>query len=251
MTAQFLIGTSGWTYDHWKGSFYPAEVAKSRWFDYYATQFATVEVNATFYRPFADQTYHKWRERAPANFTYVLKVPKLITHRKYLAEARDEISAFWRSASLLQAKLGLILLQVAPDTPFDLERLRQAILAFGDPHRVAVEFRRGDWLNDEVLALLSDLGSVFVNADSPRMRLMDRVTSQVGYIRLHGRTHWYLHDYMPDELDEIAETAHRMSAKGARVVYIFFNNDFEGHAPRNALALMTRLPVLTRGGKEL
>jgi uncharacterized protein YecE (DUF72 family) len=243
MTAQYLVGTSGWTYDHWKESFYPAELAKSRWFDFYAAQFPAVEVNATFYRKFADLTYVKWRERAPAGFTYVLKVPKFITHRKYLADAGDEIRTFWRSASLLEDKLGLILLQVAPATPFDLERLRLALLAFGDPHRVAVEFRRKDWLNDQTLDLLRDCGATFVSVDSPRVSPVDWVTSQAGYLRLHGRSHWYSHDYTPAELDEIAETALRMAANGAKTVYIFFNNDFEGHAPRNALALMTRLPV--------
>jgi uncharacterized protein YecE (DUF72 family) len=242
MTMQFLIGTSGWTYDHWKGSFYPADLAKSRWFDYYAAQYPAVEVNATFYRTFADQTYLKWRERAPAGFTYVLKAPRFITHRKYLADAGDEIRAFWRSASLLEDKLGLILLQVAPATPFDLERLRQALLAFGDPRRVAVEFRRKDWLNDQTVTLLRDCGAAFVSVDSPRVRPVDWVTSQVGYLRLHGRSHWYSHDYTPAELDEIAETARHMAANGAKMVYIFFNNDFEGYAPRNALALMTRLP---------
>jgi len=246
MTTQFLVGTSGWTYDHWKGTFYPEKLAKSRWFDHYATQFPAVEVNATFYRTFADQTYHKWRERAPAGFTYVLKVPKLITHRKYLADVGDEIRAFWRSAALLEDKLGLVLLQVAPGTPFDLERLRQAILAFGDPRRVAVEFRRRDWLNDETRALLADCGATFVSVDSPRTRPVDWITSQAGYIRLHGRSRWYSHDYTPEELDEIAEIARRMAANGAKTVYVFFNNDFEGYAPRNALTLMTRLPTPDR-----
>jgi len=242
MTPQYLIGTSGWTYDHWKGSFYPDGLAKSRWFDFYATQFPAVEVNATFYRTFTDQTYAKWHARAPADFTYVLKVPKLITHRLYLADAGNEIRAFWRSASLLEDKLGLVLLQVAPGTPRDLERLRQAVLTFSDPQRVAVEFRHKDWLNDQTIDLLRDCKATFVSVDSPRTRPVDWVTSQVGYIRLHGRSRWYSHDYTPAELDEIAETARRMTANGAKQVYIFFNNDFEGYAPHNALALMTRLP---------
>src|SRR5512136_2995851 len=121
MKAQYLIGTSGWTYDHWKGTFYPDGLAKSRWFDYYAEQFPAVEVNATFYRRFADQTYVKWLERAPAGFIYVLKAPKLITHRKYLVDAEEDIRLFWRSACILEDKLGLVLLQVAPGTPYDLE----------------------------------------------------------------------------------------------------------------------------------
>jgi uncharacterized protein YecE (DUF72 family) len=240
MTAQFLVGTSGWTYDHWKGLFYPEGLAKSRWFDYYAEQFPAVEVNATFYRRFADTTYAKWWERAPEGFIYVLKAPRLITHRMYLADAEEEIHTFWQSASLLGDKLGLVLLQVAPDTPYDLERLRQALLAFGDPHRVAVEFRRKEWLNNETLGLLHACGAAFVSADSPRQRLVDWVTSDAGYIRLHGRSRWYSHDYSSAELDEIARVARHMADNGAKTVYIFFNNDFEGYAPKNALELLAR-----------
>jgi uncharacterized protein YecE (DUF72 family) len=241
MSVQFLVGTSGWTYNDWKGTFYPKGLAKRSWLDYYVTQFPTVELNATFYRRFPDQTYRRWCEHAPAGFTYVLKAPRLITHRKYLVDVEDEIRAFWRSASLLGDKLGLILLQIAPATPYDLERLQVALLTFGDSRRVAVEFRRKEWLNDEVLRLLSDCGAAFVSADSPSSRLVDWVTSDVGYIRLHGRDRWYSHDYTPEELGEIAEAAHRMVTNGAKVVYIFFNNDFEGYAPQNALALSAPL----------
>lgn len=235
---RILIGTSGWTYDHWKGLFYPADLPKSRWFDYYATKFPTVEINATFYRTFKDQTYHKWRDRAPAGFTYVLKAPKLITHRKYLEGVEGEIRGFWRSASLLENKLGLILLQVAPGTPCDLGRLKSAILSFGDPRKVAVEFRNKKWLNNEVRNLLIDLGAVFCNPDSPRGKLTDWATSDVAYIRLHGREHWYSHNYTAAELQEIKELASRMGENGAKTVYIFFNNDFEGYAPKNAMGLM-------------
>jgi uncharacterized protein YecE (DUF72 family) len=241
MTAQYFVGTSGWTYDHWKGSFYPEGLAKSRWFEYYAARFSTVEINATFYRTFGDQTYQNWRERVPADFVYVLKVPRLITHRQYLVDAESEIRAFWRSATLLEEKLGLVLLQVAPQTRYDPDLLRRAILTFGEPRRVAVEFRRKDWLNDEVRGLLTDCGATFVSVDSPRQQPLDWVTSQAGYLRLHGRSRWYSHDYNAAELDEMAEIAHRMADQGAKAIYIFFNNDFEGHAPRNALALKDRL----------
>jgi uncharacterized protein YecE (DUF72 family) len=236
--AQFLIGTSGWTYDHWKGGFYPQGLAKSRWFDYYAERFPTVEVNATFYRRFGDQTYIKWRERSPADFCYVLKVPQLITHRKFLVDAGEEIHAFSRSASLLEDKLGLLLLQVAPQTRYNPELLRQAILEFDRPDLVAVEFRSQDWLNTEVRALLTECGATFVSVDSPKQKPLDWVTSKTGYIRLHGRSRWYSHDYTPAELEEIAGIARSMVKSGAKTVYIFFNNDFECYAPKNALALM-------------
>jgi uncharacterized protein YecE (DUF72 family) len=233
----FFIGTSGWTYDHWKGCFYPQELAKTRWFDYYASRFSSVEINATFYRIFKDQTYQKWKERAPQGFGYVLKAPRLITHRKYLVDVEEDIQRFFQSCSLLEDKFEMILLQVAPNMPCDLNRLRLALTAFPDPTRVAVEFRRAEWLSLETMHLLHTFGTTICNVDSPRQKLTTFSTSQRAYLRLHGRKHWYSYDYSPDELQEIATLAHELVGKGAQQVYIFFNNDFEGYAPANALAL--------------
>lgn len=233
----FLIGTSGWSYAHWKGIFYPEGLPRSRWFEYYAARFPTVEVNATFYRRFRDETYRKWYDKAPPGFTYVLKAPRLITHRKYLSGVNEEIRDFYRSASLLRDRLGLILLQLAPATPYEPERLRSALLAFGRPDRVAVEFRHERWLTDEVRQLLRQLGAVFCNADSPVTPLSHWVTGEAAYLRLHGRSQWYTHDYSDEELIGIAGHARAMATAGAQRVYIFFNNDTNGYAPKNAQSL--------------
>ncbi len=234
----FLVGTSGWTYEHWKERFYPAGLPKSRWFEYYLTRFQTVEVNATFYRFFRDQTYLNWRERTPGGFKFVLKVPRLITHLKQLMDVEEDIQQFWNSASRLGDKLGLVLLQIAPDMPYDPARLRRAIQAFGNPHQVAVEFRREDWFNAEIRGLLQETGAIFCDAESPRFQLTGWVTSVTGYIRLHGRQQWYAYNYSDEDLKEIASKAHQMQANGAKRVYIFFNNDYAGYAPANALSLI-------------
>jgi uncharacterized protein YecE (DUF72 family) len=239
--ATFFVGTSGWTYDHWKGCFYPEGLPKSRWFDHYASRFSAVEINATFYRAFKDQTYLKWRERAPQGFGYVLKAPKNITHRKYLVDVEADLQVFCQSAALLEDRLEMILLQVAPGTPFDLERLQKALLAFSEPTRVAVEFRNPHWFTEEVEGLLKTVGATFCNPDSPRQKLTNILTSNRAYLRLHGRKHWYSYNYSRDELVEIAGLAREMAHRGANRVYIFFNNDFEGNAPANALALLDLL----------
>ncbi len=238
---RFVIGTSGWTYDHWRGCFYPPELPKSRWFEFYASRFAAVEVNATFYRSFQEQTYKNWRERAPQGFGYVLKAPRTITHRKYLLDVEQEIQAFCRSSALLEDRLEMILLQIAPGTPCDLPRLEKALLAFPEPQKVAVEFRRSEWLTPQTEELLRAVGATFCNADSPRQRLTDILTSRRAYLRLHGRKRWYTYDYSTDELGEIAALARALVARGAERVYVFFNNDFEGYAPANALALLNLL----------
>jgi uncharacterized protein YecE (DUF72 family) len=236
-SATYLIGTSGWTYDHWKGCFYPPDIPKSRWFEYYASRFSAVEINATFYRSFRDQTYHKWMERAPHGFGYVLKAPRVTTHRKYLQDVEEEIDKFCRSTELLKDRLEMILLQLAPHTPYDLKRLEKALLAFHDPGKVAVEFRKPQWYTSETETLLRSLGAAFCNVDSPRQDLTHILTSDRAYLRLHGRKRWYSYDYSLEELREIAALARELANRGAKRVYIFFNNDFEGFAPANALAL--------------
>jgi len=237
----FFVGTSGWTYDHWKGCFYPSNLAKSHWFDFYAERFNAVEINATFYRAFQDQTYLNWKACAPQGFGYVLKAPKTITHRKLLKDVDADIQTFCQSAALLEDTFEMILLQIAPNQPYDLGLLKQALQAFIDPTRVAVEFRNACWFNQETEHLLSSIGAAFCNADSPRQKLTNILTSERAYLRLHGQKNWYSSDYSDEDLARIAELAHGLVARGAKRVYIFFNNDFGGYAPVNALGLQQLL----------
>jgi len=237
----FLVGTSGWTYAHWKGRFYPAGLSKKQWFDYYVSRFSTVEINATFYRTFKDQIYINWRDRAPAGFKFVLKAPRLITHQKYLLGVEEDIQQFWDSANLLGNMLGLVLLQIPPDMPYDPARLKSAIQAFGNPSQVAVEFRREDWFNDVIRSMLQEMGAVFCDAESPRFQFTGWITSSTAYLRLHGRQNWYSYNYSDEDLREIAEKIRQIEVSGVENVYVFFNNDYEGYAPANALSLIELL----------
>jgi len=237
----FYVGTSGWTYNHWKDTFYPGNIPKTRWFDYYAKTFTAVEINATFYRRFTDTTYQKWRERAPDDFLYVLKVPRQITHRKYLLDSETPIMEFWESVVLLENHFGMVLMQLPPKIPYDPDRLKIALLSFPDPTKVAVEFRHAQWYSDEIKGLLTELGAVFCVVDAPNIRLMDWVTSGSAYIRLHGRKKWYAHDYSNQELEEILNLVEKMKENGARKIFVFFNNDFDGHAPKNAFTFQNML----------
>jgi uncharacterized protein YecE (DUF72 family) len=233
----FFIGTSGWTYDDWKGRFYPEDLPKKRWFEHYASQFSSVEVNATFYRTFKDETYHKWRERAPQHFGYVLKAPRLITHRKFLLDVEGDIQAFYSSCGLLEEKFEMILLQVAPNMPVEIERLHHALLAFPDPHKVAVEFRRPEWYTAETMDMLRQVGATICNVDSPQHTLTDHTTSNRAYLRLHGRLSWYAYNYSDEELRGVTLCTHELTRRGVDRVYIFFNNDYNANAPSNALVL--------------
>ena len=235
------VGTSGWSYDHWKGCFYPEDLAKNRWFHFYAEHFNTVEINATFYRRFKDKTYHKWREQAPDGFRYVLKVPRLISHRHYLNEVTELITDFSRSSQLLEDKLGLILLQLPAKMPYKPERLEAALSSFQNPSLVAVEFRDNRWLTDEIFLMLQKIGANYCNPDYPKHELTSFVTGKYGYLRLHGHKQWYTDNYTATELNSIADTAKAIETQGAVEVFVFFNNDFECYAPKNATALLHML----------
>jgi uncharacterized protein YecE (DUF72 family) len=238
---RFLIGTSGWTYDDWKGLFYPEKLARTRWLEYYASQFHTVEINATFYGTFKDQTYIGWKNRVPSGFGYVLKAPRLITHRKLLLDVEDDIKTFYHSCTLLEDGFEMILLQVAPNTPYDLDRLQKALLAFPDPRRLAVEFRHKRWLNPDVEALLRSIGVTYCDVDSPRQSLTGLLTSDRAYLRMHGRKAWYAYNYSPEELAEIAAVARKLAEHGASHIYAFFNNDYNANAVNNAHLLIEML----------
>jgi len=231
-----LIGTSGWHYDDWRGVFYPEKLARGKWLSFYSNHFRTVEINATFYRWFKESTYVKWSEQVPPYFRFVFKAPRIITHRRYLSGADREIGEFCQQASCAGERFGLILLQLAPNTPVEAERLESALGAFKGC-RVAVEFRDSRWLTGGTRSILERMNAVFCAVDSPKMGITDWVTSDTAYIRLHGKRQWYDDLYSNDELDEIAGHVVRMQSRGAKRVYVFFNNDVCGYAVKNALAL--------------
>lgn len=234
----FFIGTSGWTYGHWKGNFYPADLPVSQWFSFYCSRFNAVEINATFYRRFQDTTYLKWYEKTPPGFCFVLKVPKIITHRKYIQDCFDEIREFSRQAMLLKEKLGCILLQLPPGLKRDKERLEKALDAFSGPIRLAVEFRHASWYDDAVTELLYQRGISFVNADSPKKAIDFSLKTAFPYLRFHGRTGWYNSDYTEEELRKVAAYLAGFALRRDQPCFAFFNNDFGGFAPRNALRLI-------------
>ncbi len=236
-------GTSGWTYKHWKGNFYPEKLAQKNWFAYYVQNFNAVEINATFYRKFRDEVYIRWKEATPENFRFVLKVPRSITHEKLLQATQIDIQLFCRQALLLGEKLGCVLLQLAPRTPYDLKLFEHAIESFDNRLKVAVEFRNKIWLNDAVKKILTIRNVAFCNADSPDSGLTDWLTSPVGYIRLHGKKNWYSYDYSEHELREIADVVAAYNKLGADTVFVFFNNDYHGNAPRNAKVFMSMVDL--------
>jgi len=233
---KIYIGTSGYTYNHWVNIFYPASIKKSKWFEFYQKHFNAVEINATFYRDFTEKTYEKWKNKSLSDFKYFLKVPRLITHIKMLNDVKLDVERFYNTTKILDNKLGGYLLQLHPKTPKNPELLKETIQYFKNSLLI-VEFRNKLWFSDDIINLLKINGTVLCNVQSPEIDLNDIITSNFAYIRLHGIKSWYSYNYTEDDLKHIVNLIKYYKNNDIREVYVFFNNDFNGFAPLNALKL--------------
>lgn len=231
--AAFRVGTSGYQYDHWQGVLYPAGLPKSRRFAFYAERFDTVEVNNTFYRLPAPQTFETWRDAAPSGFRYSLKYSRYGTHMKRLRDPETHLPAFLEGADRLRSRCGPILVQLPPNWGRDLARLEGFLSAAPRRHRWVIEVRDPDWLSDELYNLLASHNVALcihdLIADHPRPTTADWI-----YLRFHGEE--YGGCYSHQALSASARRIRRHLAAG-RDVYAYFNNDRDGHAVENARQL--------------
>lgn len=227
------IGTSGYQYRHWQGLFYPRDLPRRQWFDYYTRHFDTVEINNTFYRLPDGPIFGQWHNQAPGGFLYALKFSRYGSHLKHLKDPGQSIGRFLTAARLLGRHLGPILVQLPPRWRADPQRLDEFLARAPKGQRWAVEFRDADWLRDEVFDILSRHGAALCIHDlisrHPRV-----LTTDWTYLRFHG------------EHDAGSYTAQFLGAQGKRIremlaaghdVYAYFNNDREAHAVHNALDL--------------
>ncbi|MDY7032037.1 MAG: DUF72 domain-containing protein [Thermodesulfobacteriota bacterium] len=228
------IGTSGWNYSHWKGPFYSDDYPKSKWLEYYAQHFNTVEVNATFYQLPKPVTFENWRNRTPESFLWSVKANRYITHIKRLRDAEESLKRLYDSAKLLEFKLGPILFQLPPDFHYD-ETIVKGFLHLLDPSlRHIFEVRNDSWINNVFFQQLKDHNVAFCIADTAgRYPYSEDVTANFVYIRLHGSQKLYASKYSEEELQNWA-----CKIKGwSRDTYVYFDNDFAGYAIANALRL--------------
>src|SRR5688572_2040812 len=181
------VGTSGYSYKEWKGTFYPDDLPAAKMLPFYATHFGTVEINNTFYRMPDEKLVTKWASEVPDGFTFVLKAPQRITHQKKLAGAEEEIRHFFEVASLLGEKLGPALFQLPPYARKDVPRLREFLAIVPRDRRVCLEFRHESWMDDEVFAALREHDAALCAADTDEVTDPDRIfvpTASWGYLRL-------------------------------------------------------------------
>ena len=236
-TGQILIGTSGWSYKSWEKHFYPEDVPVSRHFDFYATQFLTVEINLTFYRLPSETMVVGWLRKAPPGFVYSVKGSRFITHMKKLANLDGALDKFFDRIGPLKNRIGVILWQLPPSLRKDTQRLTDFMAQLPRTYRYAVEFRHPSWLEEETFDVLRRYHAAQVSVSSLAMPTDLAVTSDLVYIRFHGLENGAAHDYTQAELKPWAAHICRQSS-GGKTVYAYFNNDANVRAPANARLLM-------------
>ena len=239
------IGCSGWQYKHWRGDFYPAELPQSRWLEYYAQCFDTVEINNTFYRLPEAATFAAWRRRAPPRFVYAVKASRFLTHMKKLKDPEAPLDLFFSRAERLGPSFGPVLYQLPPRWPVNLQRFETFLKALPRSRRHAVEFREPSWYSDEVFALLGRHRVALCLHDMTGSASERLAVGPFVYVRFHG-TEKYSGSYSNAMLESWAEwLAERLRA--GVPVYAYFNNDVGGHAPRDAVRL--RAAIAARLGQ--
>jgi len=237
------IGTSGWSYEHWQGVFYPERLPKKERFTYFAAHIPTVELNATFYHLFPEKTFQGWSEKAPPRFLYAVKMWRRITHYKRLQGVEDDLRLFLSRITLLSDHLGPVLIQLPPGLHRDdnrlswfLKDLQEARKAMGKTFRTAVEFRHESWFADEVYTILRETGSAFCVGDMPKLEFPRLITTDFTYLRFHGRPHLYRSLYSEETLTGWCGWL-SMQLKAGFDAFVYFNNDFNANAIHNARQL--------------
>ncbi len=236
MSARIHIGTSGWHYKHWVGTFYPPKLPAAKMFAFYQQYFDTVELNNSFYRLPTPEAFISWRDAAADNFCFAVKGSRFLTHNKKLKEPEQALQNLLPRAELLGEKLGPILFQLPPKWKVNLERLELFLQALPKYNRYAFEFREPSWNRDEVYDVLRRHNAAYCIHELAGFHTPILVTADFTYVRLHGPGGKYQGCYAEDKLSEWSERIADWSSQ-LKAVYVYFDNDDSGYAPRNALEL--------------
>ncbi len=228
------VGTSGYNYPEWKGSFYPDDMKPARMLPYYAERFSTVEINATFYRMPTPTTVEGWAKAVPEAFTFVLKAPQRITHFARLKNVDDSLRLFCDTASLLRARLGPLLFQLPPNFKKDLSRLGDLLVQLPPDRRAAFEFRHPSWFDEDVYARLRARNAALCIADTEAGSTPAVATADWGYLRLRAV------EYADAQLTDWVAIMRRIGS-GWREAFVFFKHEEHGTGPALARRFETLL----------
>lgn len=231
------IGTSGWSYSHWRGGFYEWGLAREQWLRYYASRFSSVEINASFYRLPAAETLRDWKTEVPRGFVFALKASRHLTHMKKLRPAPEALERLLACADVLGAGLGPILFQLPPRWHANPARLEEFLAALPSQYRYAVELRDESWWCEQVYRILDRyrVATVWFDLAKRRSPLID--TAPFRYVRWHGPGDApYTGRYGGKRLRPLARNV-RAWRKGGQDVYVYFDNDQAAYATADALTL--------------
>ena len=227
MTTRVLVGTSGYAYKEWKGTFYPEKLPADEFLAFYSSKFSTVEINNTFYRMPTEALLQGWAGQVPEGFTFVLKAAQKMTHIRRLKDCSKEVEYFSRTATVLGDKLGPTLVQLPPNMNKDLPRLVEFLALFPPRWRLAVEFRHESWFGDDVYAALKERDAALCVADTDADEGDPAITPTAtwGYLRLRRE------QYSPKTLKTWAELVQGQAWTDA---YAFFKHEDSGTGPELA-----------------
>jgi uncharacterized protein YecE (DUF72 family) len=236
VTGRVRIGCSGWQYRHWRGDFYPAELAQRLWLDHYVRHFDTVEINNTFYRLPEARTFAAWRDRVPRGFLFAVKASRYLTHMRKLKDPEAPLDLFFERALELRDRFGPVLYQLPPGWKKDVARLEAFVDRLPRSHLHAVEFREPSWYADDVFAVLDRKHVALCLHDMPGSATVREQIGGFVYMRFHGSGARYGGGYPRAHLAGWARWIDGVR-DDTRGVFVYFNNDVGGHAPRDAVTL--------------
>jgi len=223
---KLYVGTSGFAYKEWKGSFYPGDLPEKRMLNYYGEHFRTVEINNTFYRMPTVTLLQAWADEVPADFRFVLKASQRITHHHRLVDADEDVGYLLDVAATLQQRLGALLFQLPPNLKKDVPRLDAFLALLPPPHRAAFEFRHPSWFDDEVFALLRAHQAALCIAEAEGdLEVPVVATADWGYLRLRR----------PDYGDAALRAwVKRVRQQDWQEAFVFFKHEEAGRGPQLA-----------------
>jgi len=227
-----LVGTSGYQYPEWRGTFYPDKFSTNKMLAFYAERFPTVEINYTFYRMPTEKLLQGWADGTPDGFTFTLKAPRRITHDARLQRCEDTLQAFCRIARTLGPKLAVLLFQLPPNFKKDADVLRAFLELLPEGTRAAFEFRHPSWFEADVLDALRARNAALCIADSEKLKTPVEVTADYAYFRLRDE------GYQPADIDQWAKTIKELPPKDA---FVYFKHEEQGLGPEFARRLITAI----------
>jgi uncharacterized protein YecE (DUF72 family) len=223
VSGRILVGTSGYNYPEWRGTFYPEKFSTDKMLAYYAERFPTVEINYTFYRMPTEKLLAGWSAGTPEHFSFTLKAPRRITHDSKLQRCEDLLQAFCRTARTLGPKLATLLFQLPPTFKKDPQVLRAFVELMPDGTRAAFEFRHPSWFDAEIFDVLRSRNLALCIADSEKLSTPVEITADYAYFRLRDE------GYQQADLERWATTVRELP--GVSNAFVYFKHEEQGLGP--------------------